>query len=156
MKKIKILPLLAIAFLAIAPLFSSCSNKHDEIIDDLPPNTMFVQSRAYAIIRAKIEDKGERIKIKLKSNVDDIDVSITYPKAALGLHLDLSQSGKWEFDGKVVEAKGKEQVLAVGSYVAVSRYDHKHISLSYHVRSIRSGNVEAGNYSGPAAVEHDD
>ena len=54
MKKIKILPLLAIAFLAIAPLFSSCSNNHDEIIDDLPPNTMFVQSRAYAMAQRKI------------------------------------------------------------------------------------------------------
>jgi len=156
MKKIKILPLLAIAFVAIAVLFSSCSKSHDEIVDNLPPNTMFVQSRAYAITRAKIEDKGERIKIKLKSNVDDIDVSITCPKAAIGIRLDLSQRGKWEFHGKVVEAKGKEQVLAVGSYVAVSRYDHNHISLSYHVRSIRSGNVEAGNYSGPVAVEHDD
>ena len=156
MKKIKILPLLAIAFVAIAALFSSCSKSHDEIVDDLPPNTMFVQSRAYAITRAKIEDKGERIKIKLKSNVEDIDVSITCPKAAIGIRLDLSQRGKWEFDGEVVEAKGWEQVLAEGSYVDIYRYDGDHISLSYRVRQLKSGNVEAGNYSGRVTVKHDD
>ena len=155
MKKIKILPLLAIAFVAIAALFSSCSKK-DEAVDNLPPNTMFVQSRAYAITRAKIEDKGERIKIKLKSNVDDIDVSITCPKAAIGIRLDLSQRGKWEFDGEVVEAKGWEQVLAEGSYVDIYRYDGDRISLSYHVRQLKSGNVEAGNYSGRVTVKHDD
>ena len=117
---------------------------------------MFVQSRAYAITRAKIEDKGERIKIKLKSNVDDIDVSITCPKAAIGIRLDLSQRGKWEFDGEVVEAKGWEQVLAEGSYVDIYRYDGDHISLSYRVRQLKSGNVEAGNYSGRVTVKHDD
>jgi len=155
MKKNKILPLLVIAFVAIAALFSSCSKK-DEAVDNLPPNTMFVQSRAYAITRAKIEDKGERIKIKLKSNVDDIDVSITCPKAAIGIRLDLSQRGKWEFDGEVVEAKGWEQVLAEGSYVDIYRYDGDHISLSYRVRQLKSGNVEAGNYSGRVTVKHDD
>ncbi len=155
MKKIKILPLLAIAFVAIAALFSSCSKK-DEAVDNLPPNTMFVQSRAYAITRAKIEDKGERIKIKLKSNVDDIDVSITCPKAAIGIRLDLSQRGKWEFDGEVVEAKGWEQALAEGSYVDIYRYDGDHISLSYRVRQLKSENVEAGNYSGRVTVKHDD
>ena len=155
MKKIKILPLLAIVFVAIAALFSSCSKK-DEAVDNLPPNTMFVQSRAYAITRAKIEDKGERIKIKLMSNVDDIDVSITCPKAAIGIRLDLSQRGKWEFDGEVVEAKGWEQVLAEGSYVDIYRYDGDHISLSYRVRQLKSGNVEAGNYSGRVTVKHDD
>ena len=155
MKKNKILPLLVIAFVAIAALFSSCSKK-DEAVDNLPPNTMFVQSRAYAITRAKIEDKGERIKIKLKSNVDDIDVSITCPKAAIGIRLDLSQRGKWEFDGEVVEAKGWEQVLAEGSYVDLYRYDGDHISLSYRVRQLKSGNVEAGNYSGRVTVKHDD
>ena len=155
MKKIKILPLLAIAFVAIAVLFSSCSKK-DEAVDNLPPNTMFVQSRAYAITRAKIEDKGERINIKLKSNVDDIDVSITCPKAAIGIRLDLSQRGKWEFDGEVVEAKGWEQVLAERSYVDIYRYDGDHISLSYRVRQLKSENVEAGNYSGRVTVKHDD
>ena len=117
---------------------------------------MCMRGKAYNWVLRLTQDKGERIKIKLKSNVDDIDVSITCPKAAIGIRLDLSQRGKWEFNGKVVEAKGWEQALAEGSYVDIYRYDGDHISLSYRVRQLKSENVEAGNYSGRVTVKHDD
>lgn len=156
MKRFKVLPLLAIAFLAIAALFVSCSNNNDEIVGNLLPNSMTVQSRTYTIKKVTVEDKGASYEIELKSNIGDIDVSITYPKSAIGKRIDLSKSGNWEFDGEVVEAKGWQQVLAEGSYVAVNSYNDGRISLSYLAKQLRGANVEAGNYSGRVTVKHDD
>ena len=84
MKRFKVLPLLAIAFLALAALFVSCSNNNDEIVGNLLPNSMTVQSRTYTIKKVTVEDKGASYEIELKSNIGDIDVSITYPKSAIG------------------------------------------------------------------------